>query len=179
MNLAGQIALTAARLMQHRAGAYAERALHLAQRSAAQAADRVEAASPRIATLAEAGLKLTEITCRCVDQLIRQGIESTHGALTDGAERLRMTAKARTLGALYAAQWGALPATRRRVARDLEKTWHIMATTSRDLVALARTTRSALEGKPARRTRRTAAGAQPRARERTSRRRTGGRHSTT
>lgn len=62
MNLAGQIALTAARLMQHRAGPFAERALELAQRGAERAAEHVEDAGPRIATLAEAGRKLGEIT---------------------------------------------------------------------------------------------------------------------
>ena len=172
MNLAGQIVLTAARLMQHRAGSYAERAPELAQRSAELAAEHVEAAGPRIATLAEAGLKLGEITFRCVDQLVRQGIESTQGALDDGAERLRMSAKARTFGALYAAQWAALPQTRRRVAHDLEAGWRIVSSASRDLVELARTTRGELTGTPPRRTRRAAAG-RTRARKRANRPRRG------
>jgi len=178
MNLAGQIALTAARLMQLRAGPYTERALRLAQRGAERAAERVEAAGPQIATLAEAGLKLSEITFRCVDQLVRRGIESAQATLTDGAERLRMSAKARTFGALYVAQRAALPQTRRRVARDLEATWHIMSSTSRDLVELARSTRSELASAPSHRARR-AAGSRPRARKRTSRRRASERHSTT
>lgn len=178
MNLAGQLALTAARLLEHRAGPYAERMLHLAQRGAERAAQRVEAAGPRIATLAEAGLKLTEITFRCVDQLVRQGVESAQGTLHDGAERLRMSAKARTLGALYTAQRAAFPKTRRRVAHDLEATWRIMSSASRDVIALARSTRSELSGSPSRRTRRAAA-SRPRARKHPSRRRTGERHSTT
>ncbi|MGH8220214.1 MAG: hypothetical protein ACREUT_16865 [Steroidobacteraceae bacterium] len=177
MNLAGQIALTAARLMQGQAGSYAEQALHLAQGSAERAAERVEALGPRIATLAEAGLKLTEITFRCVDQLVRHGIGSAQGTLTDGAERLRMSAKARTLGALYAAQRAALPRTRRRVARDIEATWDIMSSASRDVVKLARSTRSELADSPPHRARRAAA-SRPRARKRTSRRRTGERRPT-
>jgi hypothetical protein len=178
MNLAGQIAMTAARLMQHRAGPYAEQALHLAQRSAERAAEGVEAAGPRIATLAQAGLKFTEITFRCVDQLVRRGMESAQGTLTEGAERLRMTAKARSFGALYAAQQAALPRTRRRIARDLEATWQIMSSASRDLVALARSTRSELAGGAPHRRRRAAA-SRPGARKRTSRRRTGEQHSRT
>ena len=178
MNLADQIALTAARLMRHRAGSYAEQVLNVAQRNAERAAKRVEALGPRITTLAEAGLKLTEISFRCVDQLVRQGIESAQGALTDGAERLRMSAKARTLGALYAANLDAFPKTRRRVAQDLEATWRIMSSTSRDVIELARSTRSELAGSPPRRTRRAAA-KRPQARKRPSRRRTGERHSTT
>ncbi len=178
MNLAGQIALTAARLMQHRAGPYAETALRLAQRGAERAADRVEAAGPQLATLAEAGLKLTEITFRCVDQLVRRGMESAQGTLADGAERLRMGAKARTFGALYAAQRAALPQTRRRVARDLEVTWKIMTSASRDLFELARSTRSELMNAPSHRARRAAA-SRPRTRKRTSRRRASERHPTT
>lgn len=144
MTVAGRIALTAARLVQHRAGAYADRALQLAQRGAREAADRAETAGPRLVTLAEAGLKLTEITCRCLDRLVRQGLESAEGALSDGVERLRMTASARTLEALYGAQWAAIPATRRRVAHDLEATWRIVASTSRELAELAHSTRSEL-----------------------------------
>lgn len=178
MSLAGQVAWTAARLMQHRAGSYAERALRLAQASAGRAAERVEAAGPRIATLAEASLKLTEITFRCVDQLVRQGVESAQGTLSDGADRLRMSAKARSFGALYAAQRAALPQTGRRVARDLEATWRIMSATSRDLIELARSTRHELESGPTRGGRRAATG-RPRARKRKSRRRTGERHPTT
>ena len=177
MNLAGQIASTAARLMQDRAGSYAEQMLHLAQRGAERAARRVEALGPRIATLAEAGLKLTEISFRCVDQLMRQGLESAQSTLTDGAEHLRTSAKARTLGALYDAQRAAVPKTRRRVSRDLEATWRIMSSTSRDLFDLARSTRSELAGSPSHRKRRAAA-SRPRARKRTTRRRTGERHST-
>jgi len=177
MNLAGQIALTAARLMHHRAGSYAEQVLHLAQRGAKRAAEHVEAAGPRMATLAGAGLKLTEITFRCVDQLLRQGIESAQGTLDDGARRLRLSAKARTFGALYAAQRAALPKTRRRVAEDLETTWRIMSSASRDIVELARSTRSEFAGSPSHRTRR-AASSRPRARKRTTRRRTE-RHPTT
>lgn len=178
MNLAGQIALTAARIMQQRAGSYAEQVLHLAQRSAERAAVRLDTARPRIATLAEAGLKLTEITFRCVDQLVRRGIESAQGTLDEGAERLRLSAQARTFGALYEAQWAALPKTRRRVARDLAETWQIMSSASRDVFELARSTRRELAGSPARRTRRAAA-SRPRPRKRTSRRRAGERHSPT
>jgi len=177
MNLAGQIAMTAARLMQLRAGPYAERALRLARRGAERAAERVEAAGPQVATLAEAGLKLTEITFRCVDQLVRRGIESAQGTLTDGAERLRLSAKARTFGALYAAQRAALPQAGRRVASDLEAGWQIMSSASRDVIELARSTRSELASGPPHRARRAAA-SRSRARKRTSRRRSSERHST-
>jgi len=178
MNLAGQIASTAARLMQHRASSYTEQVLQLAQRSAERAAQRVESLGPRITTLAEAGLKLTEIGFRCVDQLVRQGLESVHGTLNDGAEHLRVTAKARTFGALYAAQRAAIPKTHRRVSHDLDATWRIMSSTSRDLFDLARATGGELAASPSHRKRRAAA-SRPRARKRPTRRRASERHSTT
>jgi hypothetical protein len=153
MSLTGQIALTAARLLYDRAETYAGRALRLAQWGAEQAAERVEAAAPRIATLTEAGLRLTEITCRCMDRLVRQGLDSAQGTLVDSADRLRMTARARNLGALYAAQRAAAPATRKRVAHDLEATWDIVASAGRELIDLARATRGELERAPSRRAR--------------------------
>lgn len=189
MSLAGQFAMTAARLLQYRAGTYASWALRLAQSGADQAADRVEAAAPRVATLTEAGLRLSEITYHCVDQLMRQGVESARGALADSTERLRMTARARSVFDLYAAQRAALPATRRRVVREVEATWSILRSASRDVFELARSTRSELQdgavretrGSPSRRaTARHAANRKPRAqsekpqrRKRKSRRRIG------
>jgi hypothetical protein len=166
MNLAGHIARTAARLAQHRAEGYAGRALRLAQWSAERAADRVETAAPRIATLTEAGIRLTEIGCRCMDRLVRQGLESAQGAAADGAKRLRMTARARSFAALYQAQRGALPATRRRVAHDLEATRNIVKATGGELIELARSTRGELLREPARRAR--PSPRKPRARTRAS-----------
>ncbi len=144
MSIPDQIALTAARLLQGRAQGYAGRALRLAQREAARAAERLDTAGPRLTALTEAGLRLTELSCRCVDRLVRQSLASAHGALTDGAERLRMTARARSIGALYADQRAALPASRARVARELQATWKIVASTGRELVEIAQAARNEL-----------------------------------
>ena len=140
MTLAGQIALNAARLFQESAQGYAGRALRAARRGAKQAAERLEGAEPRIATLTQAGLRLTELSCQCIEKLMRQSVASAHGALADGAQRLRMTAQAQSLRELYAEQRAALPASRERLARELEATWRIVASTGREVAELAQST---------------------------------------
>ncbi len=144
MSIPEQIALTAARLLQERAQRYAGRALRVARREAGRTAERLEHAGPRLTALTEAGLRLTELSCRCVDQLVRQSLASAHGALEDGAERLRMTARARNIGALYAEQRDALPASRARIAKELQATWKIVASTGRELVEIAQSAREEL-----------------------------------
>ncbi|HUN25518.1 MAG TPA: phasin family protein [Steroidobacteraceae bacterium] len=165
MTLAGQIALNAARRFRERAEGYAGRALRAAQRSAAQAAEHLETAEPQIATLTEAGLRFTELSYRCVDRLLRQSIASAQGALTDGAQRLRATAKAESLQALYAAQRASLPASRERLVRELEATWRIVAAAGREVAALAESTGRELRhgrGTPPKRRRRGASPARSR-----------------
>lgn len=145
MSIPEQIIMTAARLLQGRAQGYAGRALRLAQREAARTAERLEIAGPRLTALTEAGLRLTELSYRCVDQLARQSVASAQGALLDGTERLRMTARAHSLGALYAEQRDALPASRARIAKELRATWKIVASTGRELMEIAQSARSGLK----------------------------------
>jgi hypothetical protein len=145
MNLSGQIALTAARLLQQRAQGYAGRALRLAREGAELAAARLEVEGPRISVLAEAGLRATALSYQCFDQLVRQGLTGARGALTDGAERLRITAEAESLSALYEAQRATLPASRKRIARELGAAWEIVVATSRELAKVARSARHELD----------------------------------
>ncbi len=144
MSIPEQIVLSAARLLQGRAQGYAGRALRVARREAGRTAERLENAGPRLTALTEAGLRLTELSCRCVDRLVRQSLASAQGALADGAERLRMTARARSIGALYAEQWDALPASRARIAKELGATWKIVASTGKELVQIAQSARDEL-----------------------------------
>ncbi len=145
MSLSSQIALTAARLLQQSAQDYAGRALRLARRGAERAAERIEAEEPRITALTEAGLLATEVSCRCLDRLVRQGLDSARGALSDGAERLRITARSESFAALYAAQRASLPASRERVAKELGTAWKIVVSTGRELAGIARSARDELE----------------------------------
>jgi hypothetical protein len=144
MSLSSQIALTAARLLQQSARGYAGVALRLARRGAERAADRIEAEEPRITALTEAGLLATEVSCRCLDRLVRQGLGSAKGALNDSAERLRISARAESFAALYAAQRASLPASRERVAKELGAAWKIVVSTGRELADIARSTRDEL-----------------------------------
>jgi len=148
MSIPDQMARAAVRLLTHGVQDYAGRALRLAQRSAARAALGIETAQPRLATLTEAGLRVTEASCRCVDRLVRQSVASAHGALEDGTERLRMTARARSLSALYDEQRATLPASRERISRELETVWKIVASARRDLAEIAHSTREQLLGQP-------------------------------
>jgi hypothetical protein len=144
MSLSSQIALTAARLFNERAQSYADRALRLVRRGAEHAALRMDSEAPRIAELTEAGLRATEVSYRGLDRLVRQGLDSARGALADGAERLRITARAESLGAFYAAQWAMLPKSRDRITRELGATWEIVRATGRELVEVARSARDGL-----------------------------------
>jgi hypothetical protein len=102
----------------------------------------MDAAGPRIATLAAAGRSLTEISTRCAGQLLEQSLASMQGALTDGSQRLRMAAEAESIGSLYRAQRAILPGSRARILGEMQSAWRIVASTGRELTTLAqRTTR--------------------------------------
>lgn len=157
MSISDQMARTAARVLRAGMQDSAGRALKLAQWGAARAVLGIETAEPRLTTLTEAGLRLTEVSARCVDQLVRQGLASARGALADGTARLRMTAQAPDLATFYNAQRAAVPKSRERVAQELEATWQIVSSTGRELAAIAQATREDLftgpRGKRARRRR--------------------------
>ncbi|HTW37006.1 MAG TPA: hypothetical protein VMD49_00380 [Steroidobacteraceae bacterium] len=138
MSLSSQIVLTAARVLGERAQGYAGRALRLAQRGAEQAAVRMQSEAPRFTALTEAGLRAAEVSCRALDRLLRQGLQSARGVYVDGAERLRITARADSFAALYGAQSATLPASRERIAKELEATWEIVVSTGRELADVAR-----------------------------------------
>jgi hypothetical protein len=174
MNLSSQIALTAARLLRDHAQGYAGRALRLARRGADQTAERLEAEAPRFTALAEAGLRATEVSCRALDRLLRQGFDSARGAFADSAERLRITARAESFGALYAAQRATLPASRDRVVKELEATWRIVVSTSRELAEVARSARHELARGAGRGGRGRSRTGTPRRSKRAARRPTGG-----
>jgi hypothetical protein len=118
-----------------------------AKRSASLAAAGVESAERRIPALTSAGRRLAEISHRCADQLLAQGLAGIKGALTDGAERLRMAAEASDLASLYQGQRTTLPASRERIAQELQATWRIVVLTTQELAELARTAGGDLAGK--------------------------------
>jgi hypothetical protein len=132
------------RLLHQRTQDYAGRALRLARRGAVRAAQRMDQEAPRIAALTEVGLRASEVSYRALDRLVRQGLASARGALTDGAERLRLTARSASLAELYDAQRATLPASRARVARELQAAWAIVRSTGEELAEVARSAREEL-----------------------------------
>jgi hypothetical protein len=117
-----------------------------AQRSASLAAEGVDSAEGRIPALTAVGRRLTDISHRCADQLLAQGLAGIKGALTDGAERLRLAAQASDLASLYHGQRATLPASRARITQELQATWRIVALTTQELAELARSARVDLAG---------------------------------
>ncbi|HUN73374.1 MAG TPA: hypothetical protein VMU40_02550 [Steroidobacteraceae bacterium] len=144
MSLSTQFALAAARFLQERTQAYGSRALRVARHGAVRAVERMEAEGPRISALAEAGLKASEASFRGLDRLVRHGLASAKGALDDGAERLRLTARSETFAELYDAQRATLPASRARIAKELEAAWAIVLLTGQELAGVARSAREDL-----------------------------------
>jgi len=59
---------------------------------------------------------------------------------------LRMVAQASDLVSLYQGQRATLPASRERIAQELQATWRIVALTTQELAQLARTARGDLAG---------------------------------
>lgn len=155
MSIPDEMTRSAARFLRTGVQGYAGRAIRLAQWGAQRTASGIETAEPRLTTLAETSLRVTEVSCRCLDGLLRQGLQSARGALTDGAERLRKTAQARDFATLYQQQRASLPTSRARVTQEIEATWKIMTSTGRELAAIARSTREDLaKGSRAKRARR-------------------------
>jgi hypothetical protein len=126
-----------ARALRERASACAGLAARTAQGGAERAARGMDAAGPRVASLAAAGLSLTELSSRCAGQLLEQSLRSAQGALADGSQRLRMAAEADSLASLYRAQRASLAGSRARILGEIEATWRIVTSTGRELSALA------------------------------------------
>ncbi len=151
MGLSEQLTQAAARLLHERGRSQRERCLELARAGAHRAAERIPSIEQRVTTLADASRHFTDISLRCLDQLLQQGLASVHGALEDSTERLRATAQAQSLAELYAAQRASLPASRQRIAQELGSTVRILADTGRALSVLAWRTGNELVRAPERR----------------------------
>jgi hypothetical protein len=162
-----------ARALREQAYTWVGYAARAAQAGAERAAVRMDAASPRVASLATAGRTFAELSTRCAGQLLEQGLTSVQGALIDGSQRLRMAAEADSLTSLYRAQRTTVPASRDRILGEIEAAWRIVTSTGRELTALARRTSRELMDAPASvrtRTRRSASASRTgRARRRVSR----------
>lgn len=131
------------------ATAYAGRAVDAARIGAQRAAASFEAVETPVETLADAGRQLNALSYQYAGRMLDQGVQTVHGFIEDGAQRLRRAAKADDVRSLYQAQLEQLPASRDRIVKDALATWEIVAGTGRGLQSLALTTYARLVGKKA------------------------------
>lgn len=131
------------------ATAYAGRAVDAARNGAQRAAAGFEAVETPVDTLADAGRQLNALSYQYAGRMLDQGVQTVHGFIEDGAQRLRRAAKADDVRSLYQAQLEQLPASRDRIVKDALATWEIVAGTGRELQSLALTTYARLVGKKA------------------------------
>ncbi|MGH8284958.1 MAG: phasin family protein [Steroidobacteraceae bacterium] len=126
--------------VRDQATAYAGRAVDAARNGAQRAAAGFEAVEAPVDTLADAGRQLNALSYQYAGRMLDQGVQTVHGFIEDGAQRLRHAAKAGDVRSLYRAQLEQLPASRDRIVKDALATWEIVAETGRELQSLALTT---------------------------------------
>lgn len=155
-----------------KASAMAEQAADTARDSVAQAARKVEEVNTPVETLAAAGYKFNTLSHQAVERLLEQQIGFVKGFVGEGAERLRMLAKAADLQSAMNQQMAYFDATRERLTRDAQGAYEIMADAGREARDLATHTYSQLMA-PATRKAKPAAKATAKARKAAPRSRTG------
>ncbi len=123
--------------VRDQAGAYAARATHAARDSADRAADKVLAARTPVERLADASLRLNKLSAHCVEQLVSQQAATAQELLADGAQRLRVLAKARSLRDAWSDQVELFDTTRARTTQNLQRTLAIVSDAGRNVSELA------------------------------------------
>lgn len=135
--------------VRDQADAYASRAAHTARQSIDRAADRVLAAKTPVEQLAAASLRLNTLSSGCVQQLVSQQASVASDLLADGAQRLRVLAKATSLRDAWTDQVELFDATRARTAAHLQRTLSIVGEAGRNASELAVETYAGLVRTPA------------------------------
>ena len=123
--------------VRDQAGAYAARATHAARDGADRAADTVLAARTPVERLADAGIRLNKLSADCVEQLVTQQASTAQELLADGAQRLRVLAKARSLRDAWSDQVELFDVTRARTTQSLQRTLAIVSDAGRNVSELA------------------------------------------
>ena len=123
--------------VRDQAGAIAARASHAARGGVDRAADTVLAAKTPVERLAEAGLRLNKLSAQYVDQLVSHQASAAQDLLADGAQRLRVLAKARSLRDAWSDQVELFDVTRARTTQSLQRTLEIVGDAGRNVSELA------------------------------------------
>ena len=135
--------------VRDQAGAYAARATHAARDGVDRAADTVLAAKTPVERLADAGLRLNKLSAQYVEQLVSHQATATQDLLADGAQRLRVLAKARSLRDAWSDQVELFDVTRARTTQSLQRTLEIVSNAGRNVSELAVETYAELLRAPA------------------------------
>jgi hypothetical protein len=117
-----------------------------AQNAAVRSAERLEAAEAPMKVLADATSQLSAVSHRYVGRMLDQSVLSAEGWLAEGAQCLRLAARAPDVRRLYREQLGRLPHSYDRATQDVRATWKILADAGRELQTLALNTYSRLRG---------------------------------
>jgi hypothetical protein len=123
--------------VRDQAGAYAARATHAARDGVDRAADTVLAAKTPVERLADAGLRLNKLSAQYVEQLVSHQATAAQDLLVDGAQRLRVLAKARSLRDAWSDQVELFDVTRARTTQSLQRTLEIVSDAGRNVAGLA------------------------------------------
>lgn len=134
-----------------KATAMAEQAADTARDSVAEAARKVEQVNTPVETLAAAGYKFNSLSHQAAERLLEQQFSFVKGFVDEGAERLRMLAKAADLQSAMNQQMAYFDATRERLTRDARGTYAILSDAGREARELATSTYSQLMSQPSRR----------------------------
>lgn len=124
--------------VRHHAGAYVARATHAARDGVDRAADSVLAAKTPVERLADAGLRLNKLSAQYVEQIVNHQATAAQDLLADGAQRLRVLAKARSLRDAWSDQVELFDVTRARTTRSLQHALEIVSDAGRNVSELLR-----------------------------------------
>jgi Phasin protein len=123
--------------VRDQAGAYAARATQAARIGVDRAADTVLAAKTPVERLADAGLRLNKLSSQYVEQFVSQQANATQDLLADGAQRLRVLAKAHSLRDAWSDQVELFDLTRARATQSMQRTLEIVSDAGRNVSELA------------------------------------------
>lgn len=148
MNLSERFMEFTANVREQAADA-ATRAASAAREGVTKAADQVESVKTPVETLADAGRTLSKLSHDAVTRLVSHQADVITGSLHDGAQRLRLLAKADSVRDAYVDQIAYLDVTRDRLTRDARTALTIVSESGRAVAELAATTYADLVRVPA------------------------------
>jgi len=100
------------------------------------AAGKVSGAKGSVHEFGARGLKLTEITYRYIEKLLKLQLKFVEASFDEGAKRLKTAANAESFTGLFKDQVELLPMTRERIMKNARETMGLVMETRDDVVAV-------------------------------------------